>query len=63
MNNGLDPRTKVQVGPLTGDPETFKDFEELYAAFEKQSQFCEDTRHFAWIGNIMCAEYLPVTWR
>ncbi len=42
MNNGFDPRTKVQVGPKSGDPETFKTFEELYAAFEKQLQFSED---------------------
>ena len=64
MNNGFDPRTKAQVGPKSGDPETFKNFEELYAAFEKQLQFCEDTlRHYAWISNIMCAEFLPVTWR
>ena len=64
LNNGFDPRTKVQVGPKSGDPETFKNFEELYAAFEKQLQFCEDTlRHHAWIGSIMCAEFLPVTWR
>ena len=64
MNNGFDPRTKKQIGPKTGDPETFKDFEELYAAFEKQLQFCEDTlRQEAWIASILCAEYLPVTWR
>ena len=30
------PDTKKQVGLKTGDPETFKNFEELYAAFEKQ---------------------------
>jgi pyruvate formate-lyase/glycerol dehydratase family glycyl radical enzyme len=64
LNNGFDPRTKVQVGPKTGDPESFKNFEELYAAFLKQLQFCEDTlRHHAWIGSIMCAEFLPVSWR
>jgi pyruvate formate-lyase/glycerol dehydratase family glycyl radical enzyme len=64
LNNGFDPRTKAQVGPKSGDVETFKNFEELYAAFEKQLQFCEDTlRHYAWISNIMCAEFLPVTWR
>jgi len=64
MTNGFDPRTKKQIGPKTGDPETFKDFEELYAAFEKQLQFCEDTlRRAAWIASIMCAEYIPVTWR
>ena len=39
MNNGFDPLTKKQIGPKTGDPETFKDFEELYAAFEGQLQF------------------------
>ena len=64
LNDGFDPRTKVQLGPKTGNPETFKDFEELYAAFEKQLQFCEDTlRKEAWIASILCAEYLPVTWR
>ena len=64
MNSGFDPRTKKQIGPKTGDPEKFKDFEELYAAFEKQLQFCEDTlRREAWIASILCAEYLPVTWR
>ena len=35
LNNGFDPRTKKQVGPKTGDPEKFKDFEELYAAFRE----------------------------
>ena len=64
MNDGFDPRIKKQLGPKTGDPEKFKDFEELYAAFEKQLQFCEDTlRKEAWIASILCAEYLPVSWR
>ena len=64
MNDGFDPRTKKQLGPKSGDPEKFKNFEELYAAFEKQLQFCEDTlRKEAWIASILCAEYLPVTWR
>jgi pyruvate formate-lyase/glycerol dehydratase family glycyl radical enzyme len=64
LNDGFDPRTKRQIGPKTGDPETFKDFEALYAAFEKQLQFCEDTlRKEAWIASILCAEYLPVSWR
>jgi pyruvate formate-lyase/glycerol dehydratase family glycyl radical enzyme len=64
MNDGFDTRTKKQLGPKTGDPEKFRDFEELYTAFEKQLQFCEDTlRKEAWIASILCAEYLPVTWR
>ena len=64
MNDGFDPRTKQQVGPKTGDPETFKNFEELYAAFEQQLQFNEDVlRRGAWIASMLCADFLPVTWR
>ena len=64
MNDGFDPRTKQQIGPHTGDPETFKDFEELYAAFEKQLTFNEEVlRRGAWIASMLCAEYLPVPWR
>jgi len=64
MNNGYDPRTKQQVGPKSGDPESFKTFEELYTAFEQQLQFCEDVlRRGAWIASMLCADFLPVTWR
>jgi formate C-acetyltransferase len=64
MNNGFDPRTKQQLGPKTGNPEDFKDFEELYAAFEKQLQFCEDTlRRAAWISTILQGDFLPCAWR
>jgi len=64
MNNGFDPRTKKQVGPKTGDPETFKNFEELYAAFEQQIQFMEDVlRRGAWIASMLTAEFLPVPYR
>jgi formate C-acetyltransferase len=64
LNDGYDVMFKQQIGPKTGNPENFKDFEEFYAAFEKQLQFCEDTlRKEAWIASILCAEYLPVSWR
>ena len=64
MNDGFDPRTKKQIGPKTGDPENFKNFEELYAAFEQQLQFCEDTlRRGAWIASMLNGEVLPVAWR
>jgi trans-4-hydroxy-L-proline dehydratase len=36
LNNGFDPRTKKTIGLQTGDPATFKTFEELMAAFDKQ---------------------------
>ena len=64
MNNGFDPRTKKQVGPKTGDPETFKTFEELYEAFQKQINFNEEVlRRGAWIASMLCADFLPVPWR
>jgi formate C-acetyltransferase len=64
MNDGKDFATGVQVGPKTGDPETFKDFEALYAAFQKQLDFMQETlRHHSFIGNILCAEFIPCAWR
>ncbi len=64
MNDGFDPRIKQQVGPKSGDPETFETFEELYAAFEKQLQFNEEVlRRGAWIASMLCADFLPTTWR
>jgi trans-4-hydroxy-L-proline dehydratase len=36
LHNGFDPRTHKQTGLQTGKPEDFKNFDELYAAFEKQ---------------------------
>jgi len=40
LNNGLDPRTEKRIGLETGDPLTFKTFDELFEAFRKQ------IRHF-----------------
>ncbi len=36
LNNGTDPRTGKQIGIKTGDPVTFKSFNEFYSAYEKQ---------------------------
>ena len=36
LNNGFDPISKKQLGLTTGDPRTFKSFEELYEAWHKQ---------------------------
>ena len=61
LHNGWDPRLKKQVGPLTGNPDLFTDFEELISAFDKQ------LRYFANIkvrGNNIIeqifARYIPV---
>jgi len=44
LNNGLDPVTGNVAGIETGDPRTFNDFEELYAAFHKQLNFIIDQK-------------------
>ncbi len=61
LNNGFDPRTKKIIGLQTGQPSSFKSFEELMAAYEKQ------LNHFIDIkikGNNLIeqlyAKYLPV---
>jgi formate C-acetyltransferase len=60
LNNGFDPRTQKQIGLQTGDPATFKTYEEFYSAFEKQ------LNHFVDIkikGNVIIeriyAQYMP----
>jgi len=39
LNNGVDPLSAKQVGPATGEPHGFEDFDELYGAFEKQLHY------------------------
>ncbi|MGI9626218.1 MAG: pyruvate formate lyase family protein, partial [Longimicrobiales bacterium] len=64
MHNGFDPRTQKQVGPKTGELEDFKDFEELYTAFEQQTQFQQDVlRRGSWIASMLTADFIPVPWR
>jgi len=36
LNNGYDPIAKKQLGPKTGEASSFKTFEELFSAYEKQ---------------------------
>ena len=38
LNNGTDPETGKKLGLETGDPRTFKTFEELYAAWKRQME-------------------------
>jgi len=44
LNNGINPMTGKMVGIQTGDPRTFKTYEELYDAFLKQLQFVVDQK-------------------
>ena len=36
LHNGIDPETGKKIGLETGDPRTFKSYDELYAAWHKQ---------------------------
>ena len=36
LNNGYDPIVKKQLGLKTGDPSSFKNFDDLFAAYKKQ---------------------------
>ena len=42
LNDGRDMASGEQVGPKTGDPRQFEDFEEFYAAFEAQLEHLLD---------------------
>jgi formate C-acetyltransferase len=60
LHNGFDTRTQKQIGLKTGEPDTFKSFDEFYEAFEKQ------LNHFIDIkikGNLIIeriyAKYMP----
>jgi trans-4-hydroxy-L-proline dehydratase len=36
LHNGVDPRSAKQLGPCTGEPDTLKGFEDLFAAYRAQ---------------------------
>jgi formate C-acetyltransferase len=44
LNDGVDPLSGGRIGPQTGDPVGFKDFDELYEAFERQLQYIVDLK-------------------
>ena len=44
LNNGINPVTGIRVGPETGDPRTFKTYEELYDAFLRQLHYVVDLK-------------------
>jgi pyruvate formate-lyase/glycerol dehydratase family glycyl radical enzyme len=44
LHNGVDPQTGKQVGTKSGDPVSFKHFEELEDAFQKQLQYFIDIK-------------------
>ena len=61
LHNGLDPRTKKQIGLKTGDPKTFDTFEQLFDAYKTQLEHFIDIKIKG--SNIIeqiNAKYMPV---
>lgn len=44
LNNGIDNRTGKKIGLETGDPNSFKTYEELFNAFKKQLKYFIDIK-------------------
>jgi len=44
LNDGVDPATGIRLGPQTGSPDSFVDFDSLFAAFEAQLEHLIDVK-------------------
>jgi trans-4-hydroxy-L-proline dehydratase len=44
LNNGINPLTGIRIGLPTGDPRSFKNYDELYNAFLKQLHYVVDLK-------------------
>jgi trans-4-hydroxy-L-proline dehydratase len=44
LNNGINPVSGIRVGPETGDPRTFRNYDDLYEAFLKQLHYVVDLK-------------------
>ena len=62
LNDGRDPLTGRQTGIATGNPEAFRDFEDLYSAFLRQLEYAvlEKIKVNNYIDR-MFAKYAPAT--
>lgn len=61
LNNGIDPRKGKQVGLQTGELSSFKSYEELFVAWQKQVKYFADIKLRG--NNVierLYASYLPV---
>ncbi|MBG7631021.1 MAG: glycyl radical protein [Bacteroidetes bacterium] len=62
LNNGVNPLTNKQVSIQTGDPSSFKTYDELYEAFKKQLNYIVNQKVL--VSNYidrMFAKYSPAT--
>ncbi len=44
LHDGVDPRSGKRLGPATGDPQEFKTFDEVFAAYEDQLRYFVDLK-------------------
>lgn len=64
MNDGFDPMTKKQLGPHTGSPVFFSDFEALFAAYSAQvKHLFERIRPYGSISNKTLGDTVPGAFR
>lgn len=62
LNNGVDPLTGKRVSIQTGDPKSFKSYDDVYDAFKKQLSYVVDTK--IEVDNYLrarYAEFFPAT--
>jgi formate C-acetyltransferase len=60
LNNGIDPITGKVVGCKSGDPKTFKTYQDLYDAFHKQMNYIIDQKiRVSNYIDTMFAKYCP----
>jgi len=60
LHDGRDPRTGVQVGPRTGEPDAFATFDDLFAAWEAQLRHLVELKlHGNAIVQALYAEEMP----
>ncbi|MFC1592862.1 glycyl radical protein [Candidatus Omnitrophota bacterium] len=61
LNNGEDPLTGKQIGPETGEAESFDSYEELFEAVRKQIKYLLDiVREFSLIGDSHYTRFFPI---
>lgn len=61
LNNGIDPRTGIRVGPETGDPLRFTTFEDVLSAFKTQLAYFIDLKiKYNNIIERLYAAHMPV---
>ena len=60
LNNGYSPVLGEQIGVETGDPRQFKTYEDVWEAYKKQVEYCQEV--YARVRNAdraIAAEYAP----